>query len=88
MSAEAALLGVPTISHYPEKYIIEDYLIGEGLISKELDPERLLKGIADVLADIDERKRLAEERATKLVSGFEDPIEVIGSEVEKILEAS
>jgi predicted glycosyltransferase len=88
MSAEAALLGVPTISHYPERYMIEDYLIKEGLISKELDPERLLKRIADVLAEVAERKRMAKEKAGKLVSGFEDPIEVIGSEVEKILEGS
>ena len=87
MSAEAALLGVPTISCYPEEYLIEDYLIREGLITKELNPEKLLKGIAEVLGDIDERKRLAKEKAQKLVSGFEDPTEVIGSEVEKILEA-
>lgn len=88
MSAEAALLGVPTISSYPGGYIIEDYLIEEGLITKEVDPERLLKEITEVLAAIDEKKRLAKERARTLVSGFEDPIEVIGSEVEKILEAS
>ena len=88
MSAEAALLGVPTISCYPEEYIIEDYLIEEGLITKELDPERLLKEIMEVLGNVDERKGLAKERARTLVSGFEDPIDVIGSEVEKILDAS
>jgi hypothetical protein len=88
MSAEAALLGTPTISSYPGSYIIEDYLIDEGLITKEVDPERLLKEITEVLAALDERKRMAMERARALVSGFEDPIEVISSEVEKILEAS
>ena len=88
MSAEAALLGVPTISCYPGEYIIEDYLIKEGLITKMADPEQLLGEIMGILADIEERKRLATERATSLVSGFEDPIEVISSEVEKILEAS
>lgn len=87
MSAEAALLGTPTISSYPGEYLIEDYLIGEGLITKEMDPERLLKEIMEILAAVEKRKRLAKDRARALVSGFEDPIEVISSEVEKILEA-
>jgi hypothetical protein len=84
MSAEAALLGTPTISSYPERYVIEDYLIGEGLITKEVDPERLLREIMEVLADVDVKKKLTKDRARALVRGFVDPIEVISSEVGKI----
>ena len=85
MSAESALLGVPTYSAYPaESFIIEKYLIDQGLIDKEKDPGKLLAKISGTLDDLEGAKRKCSTRARGLVETFEDPLEVIIREVERV----
>lgn len=87
MSAEAALLGVPTFSSYPgEPYIVEQYLAEKGLIVRETNPGALVKGVLDILDDPGEARASWSGRAQELVSGFEDPVEVIAKRIERVKE--
>jgi len=84
MSAEAAILGVPTFSIYPDKpFLIEDYLIKKGLIIYETNPERLTEKITETLDNIDLIKKMQCEKAQRMVERFENPIEVLVREIER-----
>ena len=78
MSAEAVLLGVPTFSSYPgDPYLIEQYLVRRGLVVRETNYNNLLNKILSLLNDLDQEKKKQEKKVRKLVSDFEDPIDVI-----------
>ena len=82
MTAEAALLGVPTISCYPGKpYLIERYLLNKGLIERETDFKKISSRIRDILYD-DKLRKKQKEKAKRLVKSYEDPVDVIIKEVE------
>jgi hypothetical protein len=84
MSAEAALLGVPTFSCYPgESFLVERYLIRKKLVVRETDPKKIVAMILNILDNYDHEKRMWRKRALKVVSTYEDPIKVIAEEVEK-----
>ena len=84
MTAEAALLGVPTFSCYPgEPYIIERYLIRKKLVIRETNPEKAVKRVLKTLDNVNYVKKRRSEIVKRLVETFEDPIEVIVREVEK-----
>ena len=85
MTTEASLLGIPTFSCYPDKpFLILEYLIGKGLVTRETDPKKLVRGILATLAKIDTEKNKQTERAQRMVEKFEDPIETIIREAEKL----
>ena len=84
MTTEAALLGVPTFSCYPgEPFIVLKYLIREKLVKLERDPKELATKILTILNNIEYEKKRQAERARRLVETFEDPIEVMATEIEK-----
>jgi hypothetical protein len=84
MTAEAALLGVPTFSCYPgEPYIIEKYLIKKRLVARETDPEKIRKIDPENLDNCDHVKQRKSAIAQELVKTYEDPIEPITREIEK-----
>lgn len=83
MTAEAALLGVPTISCYPrEPTLVEEYLIGEGLVFRSTDPYGASTRLIQVLEDLDNFRRVQQERARGLMSEMEDPLNVIVETIE------
>jgi hypothetical protein len=83
MTSEAALLGVPTFSCYPGKpYLIEKYLLKMGLVTRETNPRKLMRMILKTLDNLQAAKMKQQERARKLTSSFEDPIEVISKTIE------
>lgn len=83
MTAEAAMLGTPTISCYPrEPTLVERYLIGKKLVFRVTDPEKVTKKTIDILNDFNHIHRTQQERARSLISGMEDPIDVILKVVE------
>ena len=84
MTAEAALLGVPTISCYPvEPTFVDQFLLKEKLISRILDPNRAFLKMADMLDNFETYKRASRERANNLLSTMENPVDVIASQVER-----
>jgi len=86
MTTEAALLGVPTFSCYPsEPFIVLKYLMEKRLVNLVKDPEELAMKVLATLDNIEFEKKRQSERARRLVETFEDPIEVIIAEIEKII---
>jgi predicted glycosyltransferase len=84
MTAEAALLGIPTISCYPrEPTIVEKYLMKEKLIYRTRDPEKTVKRIIKILKMYDRVKETQKAKAKALTAKMEDPLSVIIKEIEK-----
>lgn len=84
MNAEAALLGIPTISCFPiEPTYVEKFLIKKGLIEKILDQKKISLKILKILKN----KNLIEknkEKAKQLLEKMEDPLQRIVNEVESL----
>jgi predicted glycosyltransferase len=84
MTAEAALLGVPTFSCYPGKsYLIEKYLKKRCLIIREADWHKTKRKILKTLEDVYNAKKAQSARAKKLTDSYEDPIEIIMRAIER-----
>jgi len=89
MTAEAALLGVPTISCYPDKpFLVERHLINEGLVARETDPKKLEAKVVETMNKLERVRKEQTDRAKKLTESFEDPINVIASTINEIAENS
>jgi len=78
MTTEAALLGVPTFSCYPDKsFLIEKYLIQKGLVVREDSLKNVKTKVLEALQKIEVVQKVQKAKAQKLTSCFEDPIDVI-----------
>lgn len=85
MTSEAALLGVPTFSCYPEEsYLIEKYLLSKGLAIRETDPRKLVKRILETLENLETARKKQREKARRLTSTFEDPVDVMVKTIEGV----
>ncbi len=82
MTAEAALMGVPTISAFQRDYLIERYLVSKGLVTKARSPEQISK-LAVKLMREEVRARIS-KKATRLLNWMEDPAQKIADLVERI----
>ena len=77
MSAEAALLGVPVISHYPgDQTFVDKFLIKYGLIERILDPGRIAHRTIGI-SKSHEFREYYRRKSSKLVQTMEDPIRII-----------
>ena len=76
MTAEASLLGTPTISFFSGSYFVERYLISKGLLTKPRDVDGVIRVSKNFLRDIKLRKQM-KIRSNRIRSGMEDPIQVI-----------
>jgi len=77
MTAEAAMLGIPSISCYPDKpTIIEEFLISSDLVVREINPIKIARRAMNMLEDEAYRRRIR-DKAESFVERMEDPIEVI-----------
>ena len=84
MTAEAALLGVPTFSCYPDSpFLIEKYLMKRRLVVREANWQRLKTKVLRTLRNVERARRIQSARAAKLTGSFEDPIEVIMKAIKK-----
>ncbi|MCV0372968.1 MAG: DUF354 domain-containing protein [Nitrosarchaeum sp.] len=70
MTAESALLGVPTISYNAVPNIIEKYLVKNNLAKREADPKKIVK----VIDAYFNSKKECKTRASKFLHSMEDPI--------------
>lgn len=76
MSAEAALLGLPTISIAPVRFLVDDYLTRTGLVTRTRSAKALARTAKKMLAD----KRYIEQyrkRAARALASMEDPTDRI-----------
>ena len=77
MTAEAALMGVPTISCYPsEPTYVDRYLLKLGLAERILSPDRVVSRVRRLLADpkLADRQR---KKANHVLARMEDPVRVV-----------
>jgi len=85
MTAEAALLGIPTFSCYPsEPTLIEEHLMKKRLVVRETNWRKLETKVLRTLRNVSRAKRTQSARTAKLTNGFEDPIEVVMKAIKMI----
>ncbi len=72
MTAESALLGIPTISYNAVPNIIESYLVKKFLVKRETNPLKICNYIKKIFttSNIEHQKRVK-----KIVDEMEDPIQ-------------
>ena len=76
MTAEAGLLGIPTISLNSVPNRIEDFLVRKKVIVRSSSPEKISKEIFQSLSNaFSVRKR--KSNAKKILTSFEDPYQVL-----------
>jgi|YelNatPaOPRAMG01_1025707.scaffolds.fasta_scaffold05774_13 predicted glycosyltransferase len=82
MTAEAALIGTPTISCFPSKpTYVEKFLIKKGLVKRSLNPKNIVKLALKYIEDKNVRREIS-QKAKALTLKMEDPTNII---LEKIL---
>ena len=76
MTAESALLGIPTISLNAVPNRIEDFLVKKRIIVRSENPDRISREIQQSLNNLQIIKK-KKEKAKKMVASFEDPYQVL-----------
>jgi len=79
MSAEAALMGVPTISAFQGVLMTEDYLDSVGLLVRTKDPEKIINSSRRMLSD--RYKDAMSTNARRTLDRMEDPVPVIAGAI-------
>jgi hypothetical protein len=72
MTAESALMGVPTVSAFQGSLYTEDYLISVGLLRRTQSPTRLAKLVERILERNDKNEYA--RKARRILKSMEDPI--------------
>lgn len=80
MTAESALLGIPTISIAPVHFYVDEYLRKIGLIKRAYTVSKLIS-LTNAFLNDESSCRLIEDRAKKILNEMEDPIEKLVSYV-------
>ena len=72
MTAESALMGIPTISYNAVPNRIEDFLVRKKLVKRETEPDRISAQINKIfeLSDTENKKR-----AGRIIREMEDPVQ-------------
>ncbi len=76
MTAESALLGIPTISIAPVHFYIDDYLKKIGLIKRAFTVSRLIY-LVNLFLNDEENCRLLKKKAKKILNEMEDPVNML-----------
>ena len=76
MTAEAGLLGIPTISLNVVPNRIEEFLVKKKIIVRSENPDQISREIYQSLNNVSIIKK-RKQNAKKLVRSFEDPYQVL-----------
>ena len=74
MTAESALMGVPTISYDAVPNIIENFLVKKGLVKRETNPKKISNYIKRIF---ESPNNTHQKRAQKIVKQMDDPIQTL-----------
>ena len=89
MTAESALLGVPTISYNAIPNRIEDYLVSKKIVTRCMTPNKVTEGITHVFQLTSYRGRGHERtrrlRIKKFVNSLEDPYPILLKTMKSII---
>ena len=72
MTAESALMGIPTISYNAVPNIVENFLVKKYLVKRETNPSKISNHIKKIF---ERKNNTNQEIAKKIVKEMEDPIE-------------
>ncbi len=72
MTAESALMGIPTISYNAVPNIIENFLLEKHLIKRETNPTKISDQIKKIFKSSDKD---SQKKARKIVKEMEDPVQ-------------
>ena len=72
MTAESALMGIPTISYNAVPNIIENSLVKKYLVKRETNPNRISNHIKKIFGA---SNNISQKRAKTIVEHMEDPIQ-------------
>ena len=72
MTAESALMGIPTISYNAVPNIVENFLVKKYLVKRETNPNKISNHIKKIF---ELKNKQNQKRAEKIVKEMEDPIE-------------
>ncbi len=72
MTAESALMGIPTISYNAVPNLIEDFLIKKHLVKRETNPNKISNHVKKIFKSTDNE---SQKRAEKIRKQMEDPIQ-------------
>jgi hypothetical protein len=82
MTAESALLGIPTISYNAVPNIIESYLVRKKLVIRETNPKRVAASIRNILGSSNLETK---KRAKKIWGSMEDPYPILVKTMKSVL---
>ena len=71
MTAESALMGIPTISYNAVPNIIENFLVKRYLVKRETNPNKISNYIKKIFED---NSNQSQKRAERIRKQMEDPI--------------
>ena len=80
MTAESALLGIPTISYNAVPNIIESYLVKKFLVKRETNPMKVCNYIKKIFATSNKEYQ---KRVKKILDEMEDPIQKLTSVIKQ-----
>ena len=76
MTAEAALLGKPTLSIAPIQFYVDKYLVKSGLVKRAINSRSLVRLGMRMISD-ERYIQTQKKRATRILGRMEDPTETI-----------
>ena len=82
MTAESALLGVPTISYNAVPNIIEAYLVRKKLVVRETNPKRMIISIRKILGSSNLEIK---KKSKKMLDSMEDPYPILVKTMRSVL---
>ena len=85
MTAESALLGIPTISYNAVPNRIEKYLVTKKLVSRCMTPNKITKEIERIFSYSANVKLRHEEKVKRFVRTMEDPYPTLLTTIKSIL---
>ena len=74
MTAESALLGIPTISYNAVPNIIETYLVKKKLVIRKTNPKQIVNSIEKILRSSNFEIK---KRSKKMLNSMEDPYSIL-----------
>jgi len=82
MTAESALLGIPTISYNAIPNIIESYLVRKKLVVRETNPKRIVRSIRKIF---ESSNLTIKKKAKKTLNSMEDPYPILVKTIKSVL---
>ncbi len=80
MTAEAALMGIPTISYNAVPNLVQSYLVRKKLITLESNPDKIVSMIGKVLSS---NNKNLEKNAKEALASMEDPYKKLINAIKK-----